>query len=139
MSGRRFRRYAKGAKHMTTQQYHIDGMTCAACSSAVERVTRKLDGVERSDVNLTTGRMTITYDEDRVTPELIQDRVSKAGFSASLVEETGERESRAPGRRAGRGETPGDHGGPLCPAPALYFHGAHGSLSPAPSVSDRHV
>ena len=47
---------------MTTQQYHIDGMTCAACSSAVERVTRKLAGVERSDVNLTTGRMTITYD-----------------------------------------------------------------------------
>lgn len=80
---------------MTTQQYHIDGMTCAACSSAVERVTRKLAGVERSDVNLTTGRMTITYDEDRVNPELIQDRVSKAGFSASLVEEAGERESRA--------------------------------------------
>ena len=80
---------------MTTQQYHIDGMTCAACSSAVERVTRKLAGVERSDVNLTTGRMTITYDEGRVTPELIQDRVSKAGFSASLVEEVGEQESRA--------------------------------------------
>lgn len=80
---------------MTTQQYHIDGMTCAACSSAVERVTRKLAGVERSDVNLTTGRMTITYDEGRVNPELIQDRVSKAGFSASLVEEVGERESRA--------------------------------------------
>ena len=80
---------------MTTQQYHIDGMTCAACSSAVERVTRKLAGVERSDVNLTTGRMTITYDESRVNPELIQDRVSKAGFSASLVEEVGEQESRA--------------------------------------------
>ena len=80
---------------MTTQQYHIDGMTCAACSSAVERVTRKLAGVERSDVNLTTGRMTITYDEGRVNPELIQDRVSKAGFSASLVEEVGEQESRA--------------------------------------------
>lgn len=80
---------------MTTQQYHIDGMTCAACSSAVERVTRKLDGVERSDVNLTTGRMTITYDEGLVTPELIRDRVSKAGFSASLMEEAGERESRA--------------------------------------------
>ena len=79
---------------MTTQQYHIDGMTCAACSSAVERVTRKLAGVERSDVNLTTGRMTITYDEGRVNPELIQDRVSKAGFSASLVEEVGEQESR---------------------------------------------
>ena len=51
---------------MTTEIYHIEGMSCAACSSAVERVTRKLDGVEQSDVNLTTNRMTITYDEAKV-------------------------------------------------------------------------
>ena len=56
---------------MTTQQYHIDGMSCAACSSAVERVTRKLNGVESSNVNLTTNRMVITYDESQVTPEMI--------------------------------------------------------------------
>lgn len=72
---------------MTTKQYHIDGMTCAACSSAVERVTRRLGGVESSDVNLTTGRMVITYDENKVTPDMISDRVSKAGFTASLIEQ----------------------------------------------------
>ena len=65
---------------MTTQQYHIDGMSCAACSSAVERVTRKLNGVESSNVNLTTNRMVITYDESQVTPEMICEKVSKAGF-----------------------------------------------------------
>ena len=70
---------------MTTQQYHIDGMSCAACSSAVERVTRKLNGVESSNVNLTTNRMVITYDESQVTPEMICEKVSKAGFSASLI------------------------------------------------------
>ena len=72
---------------MTTQQYHIDGMSCAACSSAVERVTRKLTGVESSNVNLTTNRMVITYDEGQVTPEMICEKVSKAGFSASLIVE----------------------------------------------------
>lgn len=72
---------------MITQQYHIDGMSCAACSSAVERVTRKLPGVESSDVNLTTSRMVITYNEDQVTPELICQKVSRAGFSASLIVE----------------------------------------------------
>lgn len=72
---------------MTTQQYRIDGMSCAACSSAVERATRKLDGVKSSDVNLTTSRMVISYDEDLVTPDLIRERVSKAGFTASLVNE----------------------------------------------------
>lgn len=73
---------------MRTEQYHIDGMSCAACSSAVERVTRKLAGVKSSDVNLTTNRMVITYDEAQVTPELICQRISKAGFSASPIEES---------------------------------------------------
>ena len=47
---------------MKCETYLIEGMHCAACSAAVERVTRKLDGVQRSDVNLTTNRMTIEYD-----------------------------------------------------------------------------
>ena len=62
-------------------------MTCAACSSAVERVTRKMDGVEESNVNLTTGMMTITYDEDKVTSELIVKKVDRAGFVAELYVE----------------------------------------------------
>lgn len=67
---------------MKTEIYEIEGMTCAACSSAVERVTGKLDGVESSSVNLTTGRLTITYDEGRTTPEAIIGRVDRAGFRA---------------------------------------------------------
>ena len=62
---------------MITEKYKIKGMTCAACSSAVERVTRKMDGVQESSVNLTTGIMTITYDENVVTPELIIKKVIK--------------------------------------------------------------
>ncbi len=65
---------------MIEEIYIIEGMSCAACSAAVERVTRKLEGVERSDVNLTTNRMTIYYDEGKVTPELIMSKVEKAGF-----------------------------------------------------------
>ena len=62
---------------MITQKYKIRGMTCAACSSAVERVTRKIDGVTESNVNLTTGVMTISYDESRITPEFIIKAVAK--------------------------------------------------------------
>ncbi len=69
---------------MTEQTYIIEGMTCAACSSSVERVTRKLDGVSRSDVNLTTNKMTIEYDEAKVTPDMIMAKVKKAGFGISL-------------------------------------------------------
>ncbi|MBQ4558883.1 MAG: copper-translocating P-type ATPase [Tyzzerella sp.] len=72
---------------MITQKYVIKGMTCAACSSAVERVTRKIDGVLESNVNLTTGFMTITYEESKVTSEAIIKKVDRAGFHAELYEE----------------------------------------------------
>ena len=65
---------------MKEETYIITGMSCAACSSAVERVTRKLEGVEESNVNLTTGRMTIRYDQEKVTPQLIMSKVERAGF-----------------------------------------------------------
>ena len=65
---------------MKTETYIIEGMSCAACSSAVERVTRKIEGVQSSDVNLIMGKMTITYDPTLVTPERIMAAVDRAGF-----------------------------------------------------------
>lgn len=73
---------------MKQEVYLIEGMHCAACSSSIERVTRKLPGVERSDVNLTTNKMTIEYDEAKVSPDQIMGKVEKAGFRAlPFVEE----------------------------------------------------
>ena len=69
---------------MREEKYDITGMHCAACSASVERVTRKLPGVERSDVNLTTSIMTICYDENSTSREQIIAKVEKAGFGASL-------------------------------------------------------
>ena len=69
---------------MKQECYDITGMTCASCSAAVERVTRKMDGGEESNVNLATNKMTITYDEEKVSQEDIIQRVEKAGFGAQL-------------------------------------------------------
>ncbi len=74
---------------MKEEKYEIGGMHCAACSSAVERVTKKLPGVERSEVNLPMNRLTIVYDETQCTPEMIIAKVEKAGFTAKLKEDTG--------------------------------------------------
>ena len=72
---------------MREEVYDISGMHCAACSASVEKVTRKLPGVERSDVNLVAERMTIVYDENQVMPEQIIAKVEKAGFGAKLHQE----------------------------------------------------
>ncbi len=72
---------------MKEEVYKISGMSCAACSAAVERVTRKLEGVEESSVNLTTEKMNIKYDESMVSPEQIIEKVGKAGFGCQLYVE----------------------------------------------------
>ena len=65
---------------MRDETYTIPGMHCAACSASVERVTRKLPGVEQSEVNLMAETMHIVYDEALVTPEQIGAKIEKAGF-----------------------------------------------------------
>lgn len=72
---------------MRTEKYEITGMHCAACSASIEKVTRRLPGVDRSDVNLTTGMMEIVYDEDQLSSDLICQKVEKAGFGISRMED----------------------------------------------------
>lgn len=72
---------------MREEVYEIGGMHCAACSSAVERVTKKLPGVEQSEVNLPLNRLAISYDETQCTPEMIVAKVEKAGFTAKLKQD----------------------------------------------------
>lgn len=71
---------------MREEKYRITGMSCAACSASVERVTRKLEGVSESEVNLTTETMRIVYDENVVGEEQIVAKVKKAGFGCEKLE-----------------------------------------------------
>lgn len=72
---------------MKTETYSIVGMHCVACKSAIEKVTRKLDGVSKSDVNLPMNILKISYDENLVDKEIIEAKIKKAGFSANLLDE----------------------------------------------------
>lgn len=68
---------------MKQEQYNISGMSCAACSSSVQRVVSRLDGVESCEVNLITGKMTVNFDESKTgEPDFIR-VVEKAGFGIS--------------------------------------------------------
>lgn len=62
--------------------FKIEGMTCSACSAAVERSTSKLEGVSKSEVNLAVEKMTIEYDETKIGQKAIFEAVAKAGYRA---------------------------------------------------------
>lgn len=57
----------------------ITGMTCAACSSRVEKVLNKMDGVE-AQVNLTTEKATVNYDSDKTSIDQITQKVENIGY-----------------------------------------------------------
>jgi Cu+-exporting ATPase len=59
----------------------VDGMTCASCSSAVERALRKLDGVEEPSVNLATNRAAFSYDPTKVKLAQVREAITKAGYT----------------------------------------------------------
>ena len=66
---------------MTEKIFIIGGMSCAACSASVERVTKRIDGVTSCSVNLTTSKMNVIFDGTQETEKKIITAVQKAGFT----------------------------------------------------------
>lgn len=73
----------------------IDGMTCAACSSGIERILRKKDGIASISVNLTTGRGLVEYDPQKIKLTQIKSYIVDAGYGANEVEGTKTRDMEA--------------------------------------------
>ncbi|HEX9026910.1 MAG TPA: heavy metal translocating P-type ATPase [Clostridium sp.] len=74
-------------KNLKTYTFKVEGMTCSACASRVERVTKKLEGVQSSVVNLATEKLTINIDEDEIGYANIKAAVDKAGYKLIKEEE----------------------------------------------------
>ena len=63
------------------KQYTVTGMSCAACSSRVEKAVSKVPGVTACSVSLLTNSMGVEGD---VPPETVIHAVEDAGYGASL-------------------------------------------------------
>ena len=63
------------------EQYNVTGMSCAACSTRVEKAVLKVDGVTSCSVSLLTNSMGV---DGTATPEQIIEAVEKAGYGASM-------------------------------------------------------
>ncbi|MEQ6378082.1 heavy metal translocating P-type ATPase [Bacillaceae bacterium S4-13-56] len=61
----------------------ITGMTCAACSSRIEKVLNKMDGVE-AQVNLTMEKATVKYDDTQVKVDDIKNKIEKIGYGVQI-------------------------------------------------------
>jgi copper chaperone len=64
---------------MTTATYTVVGMTCAHCVSAVTEEVTAVPGVTAVDVELTSGRLTVTSDAP-VDEDAVRAAVDEAGY-----------------------------------------------------------
>ena len=75
---------------VTKQKFNITGMSCAACSSHVEKAVRKLEGVKTADVSLMTNSMVADFDEAVLSADDIIRAVVASGYGASLPQRAGQ-------------------------------------------------
>ena len=80
-------------------KFTVTGMTCAACSARVEKVTKAVPGVAGAEVNLLAGKM-VAEVENEAAAELICRAVTEAGYGASVDDGRKKAEQKAPAEDA---------------------------------------
>ena len=80
-------------------KFNVTGMTCAACSARVEKVTKAVPGVSGAEVNLLAGKMVADV-ENEAACDLICKAVTDAGYGASVDDGKKKEEPKAPAEDA---------------------------------------
>ena len=64
---------------MSTETYTVSGMTCGHCVSSVTEEVSELAGVSDVQVDLTSGRLSVTADQP-LGPDAVRAAVEEAGY-----------------------------------------------------------
>lgn len=64
-------------------KFNVTGMTCAACSARVEKVTAQVAGVEKAEVNLLAGTLIVSGQGEGLADRIIT-AIQNAGYGASI-------------------------------------------------------
>lgn len=65
-------------------RFQIDGMTCQACASRIEKVLNKKDFVQTASVNFAGEEAQVVFDDGRADADTLIHIIEKAGFKAVL-------------------------------------------------------
>ena len=83
--------FSEGGSKLKKETYDVTGMSCAACSSRVEKAVARQSGVQQVSVNLLKNSMVVEYDESAL---------SSAQIVASSRRATAHRRTKSPVRQS---------------------------------------
>ncbi|MFT4034285.1 MAG: heavy metal-associated domain-containing protein [Patulibacter sp.] len=66
--------------NQAARDFAVSGMTCSHCAASVHEEVSRLAGVQRADVDLAAGRLTVVGDVD---DDAVRAAVAAAGYEAS--------------------------------------------------------
>ena len=113
-------------------KFNVTGMTCAACSARVEKVTNAVQGVEKAEVNLLAGTMVVEADDPAIAAPIIK-AVQDAGYNAYIPgEKKDNKEEKAPAEDALKEMKTRIIGSAVCLVVLMYFTMGHMVGLPAP-------
>ncbi|KAF5596311.1 Cu2+-exporting ATPase [Fusarium pseudoanthophilum] len=76
---------AENAGNLAITTVAIEGMTCGACTSAVEGGFKDVEGVLKFNISLLAERAVITHDVTKLSPEQIAEIIDDRGFDAEVI------------------------------------------------------
>lgn len=79
---------------MEKAEFKISGMTCVACSSRIERVLSRTEGIDQANVNLVTEKASIEYDQSHVDMDQVFEKVKQLGYEPIALETADEAKAR---------------------------------------------
>lgn len=65
---------------MKNHTLEVKGMTCGHCKMSVEGALNELAGVNRSEVNLETGKVEVSFDESKINMAAMKEAVEDQGY-----------------------------------------------------------
>lgn len=74
------------SEQITRDTYPVQGMTCAACATAVEQTLQKQKGVKEATVNYANNSVKLTFDEKVISFKGLQKSVDNAGYQLNQVQ-----------------------------------------------------
>lgn len=67
-----------------TVVFEVDNMTCATCPIAVKAAMKRVEGVDRVEIDNETKQASVTFDPGRTTTHAIAQASAQAGYPAVL-------------------------------------------------------
>ncbi|KAF1914141.1 E1-E2 ATPase-domain-containing protein [Ampelomyces quisqualis] len=71
--------------HMATTTLKVEGMTCGACTSAIDSGFQGVDGVGNVSISLVMERAVVQHDPDTISAEQVKDIIEDRGFDADIL------------------------------------------------------